>query len=177
MPVLKHIFFSLLILAPAIFSCSTIKMDRIMVQNNAFLKADPYSDELYRVLFLSDRYIVSQMKSTDTIERVEDAEGDKSISEQLKKFDKIDETREGIITVWLFPDTGELMKLRPKAMTYLREIDNLLIEDIKRWKFQFPQEVIEPVVFDIKYRIILQKKQSDEEIMKEVRENLREKKR
>ncbi|MDY6968096.1 MAG: hypothetical protein SVR08_05510 [Spirochaetota bacterium] len=177
MPIFMQIFISLLLITPFIYSCSSTKIDRIMVQNNAFLKADPFSDELYRVLLLSDRYIVSQMKLNDIIERVKDVEGDTAIREKLNKFDKINENREGIITVWLFPDSGELMKLRPKKMTYIREIDNLLIEDIKRWKFRFPQEVIEPVVFDIKYRIILQKKQSDEEIMKEVRKNLREKKR
>ncbi|MDY6934391.1 MAG: hypothetical protein SVZ03_09245 [Spirochaetota bacterium] len=158
-----------------IMACSSAQKDPVLLQNNGFLRIDPESEELFRVLISSDGYHLSQMKSLSTIRRLNDADGDQRICEELRKLDKIDEKRDGVITVWLFPDSGQLMKVRPKVLTYLMEIDNLIVEDVKRWNFDFPEEVVEPAFFDIKYRIILRKRQSDEEIMMEVRERIREK--
>ena len=46
------------------------------------------------------------------------------------------------------------------------------MEDLKRWNFQFAEdenrEIFEPNIFDIRYKVVLRKMQSDEEIMKEV---------
>jgi hypothetical protein len=67
------------------------------------------------------------------------------------------------------------MKVRPKKLTYLMEIDKLIVEDIQRWSFQFPAKDVYPTQFDVRYRVILRKTLSDDEIMKEVRDKIIEK--
>jgi hypothetical protein len=147
----------------------------IEIQNEEFLKVNPNSKELFRVLFMSDIYMVSQMRSINSIKRSADPGGDKYMAGELRNLDKFKEVREAVFSVWLYPDTGRLMKVRPKNPVFLIEIDNLLIEDLQRWSFEFPRKVVEPLKFDVKYRIVLQKKQTDEEIMKELREKIKEK--
>jgi hypothetical protein len=156
--------------------CATAdKMDPLDAQIKEYFAPDPDSREVFRVLLLSDRYLITQMKFPEKIKRTEDPGGDKYMCEELKKFDKINEVREGILAVWVYPDSGRLMKVRPKKLTYLMEIDQLLVEDIQRWSFQFPRNDIDPTQFDVRYRVMLRKQQSDEEIMKEVREKIKEK--
>ncbi len=158
-------------------SCSGVqKEDEEVNPNRLFLKKDPQAEEVFRVFLSSDEYVVSQMRYDSTIMRKEDPGGDRFITEELSKFDKINETREGVIKVWLYPDTGRLMKVRPLELTYLVEIDNLIVEDIQRWNFTFPKRVVVPSHFKIRYRVMLQKKQSDREIMREVRDQMRQKK-
>ncbi len=167
---------TLLMIISLSFSCAHVQEKELQVDpNEDFLKEDPAAEEVFRVLISSDRYVVSQMRNGDTIRRVPDPGGDKFISSEVGKYDKINEAREGTLKIWLYPDSGRLMKVRPIDLTYLVEIDNLIIEDIQRWTFSFPGRVITPSSFDVKYRVVLQKKQTDEEIMREVREDLRQK--
>jgi len=66
--------------------------------------------------------------------------------------------------------------VRPKRLAALREIDELLVEDIQRWNFISPaKKSVSPLRFDVRYRVVLRKKQSDEEIIKEVRDKMKEK--
>ncbi len=167
---------ALLTLLCVLFSIScktTAQKEAVIDEYKEFLQPDPEAEELFRVLIISDRYVTSQMKYHDKIERIQDSEGDQLITDKLKDYDKIDEICEGILTAWLYPETGRLMKIRPKTIAPIAEVNNLIMEDLKRWNFKFTG-AIEPNVFDIKYRVVLRKIQSDEEIMKEVLE--REKK-
>jgi hypothetical protein len=140
-----------------------------------FLQAAKGDGELYRVLFTSDKYVVKQMWGTDSITRSTDAGGDTYMCNELKKHDKFNEVRESVMSVWLYPDSGNLMKIRPKTPTFLIEIDRILLEDVQRWSFKFPKKFVVPTRFDIRYRIVLRKTLSDQEIMKELREKLQEK--
>ena len=128
--------------------------------------------ETFRVLISSDNYQVVQTKYTDHIKRVEDPGGDSYISDELKKFDKINESREGEIKIWLYPDSGRLMKVRPQKPIYLLEIDELLSEDIQRWSFKFPKKVVVPTQMFIRYRVVLRKKQSDDAIIQEIQKKM-----
>jgi hypothetical protein len=141
-----------------------------------FLKINKDSPELFKVLWTSERYAVAQMNFEDQLKRQEDAGGDKYMAEELKKFDKIDHQCEGVLSISIRPDNGRIAKVRPKELTYLMEIDKLIVEDIQRWNFQFPANTYNPPLrFDVRYRVVLRKQQTDEEIMKEVREKLKEK--
>lgn len=172
----RLLVFSLMLASLAMVSCKTAEVkDPMKERIDEYLTVDPNAKELFRVLMMSDRYLLSQMNHADRIRRNEDAGGDKYMTEELKKFDKIDEERDGVIAVWLYPDSGRLMKVRPKKLTYLVEIDKLVVEDIQRWSFQFPAKDVYPTQFDVRYRVILRKTLSDEEIMKEVREKIIEK--
>ena len=143
-------------------------------ENEAFLKPDKGSSEVFRVLLSSDEYKVVQLKHNNTMERVSDESGDKYISNELQRLDIIDEARVGLISVWLYPDSGRIMKIRSQRPIYFKEIDALLNDDIMRWTFKFPKKVVEPTRFDIMYRVVLSKKRSDEEIIKEVQEMMKD---
>ena len=162
-------------------SCTSIStgIDAVSKQtikeNETFLKSDKGSSEVFRVLLSSDEYKVVQLRYNNTIERVNDESGDKYISNELQRLDIIDEARIGVISVWLYPDSGRIMRIRSQRPIYFKEIDALLNDDIMRWNFKFPKKVVEPTRFDIMYRVVLSKKRSDEEIIKEVQNMMKEK--
>ncbi|MCL1864276.1 MAG: hypothetical protein FWF73_00495 [Spirochaetes bacterium] len=160
-------------------SCASTGIEDIRKQSNkeneAFLKGDKASSEVFRVLLTSEEYKIVQLKYNNTIERVSDEGGDKYISNELQKLDIIDEARVGVIRVWLYPDSGRIMKIRSQRPISFIEIDSLLNDDIMRWNFKFPKKVVEPTRFDIMYRVVLEKKRSDEEIIKEVQNMMKEK--
>lgn len=143
-------------------------------KDNNFAKKIPGINETFRVLLSSDGYTFSQGRYPNHIERNPDKGGDKYISSEISKYDMIDEKRTAIISVWLYPDSGRIMRIRPQTPTYFKEIDSLINDDIMRWNFTFPKKVIEPTKFDIVYRIILRKKKSDDEIIKAVQQKIRE---
>lgn len=149
-------------------------LEKIARDNKKFLEQDKSATELFRVLLTSDEYAVSQMRYDDVIQRKEDKGGDKYMSEEIKKLGKIDEVREGEIAIWLFPDSGRIMKIRPQRPIYLIEVDKLLNDDIQRWDFKFPKKIVEPTKFEIKYRVVLKKTQTDDEILQEVRQKMKD---
>lgn len=153
-------------------SCSTSFKDRAAGKYENFFKPDPDSSEVFRVLILSDRYESSQMKFQEKLSKIEDKEGDKTVLEKLKEYDKINETCDGVLTVSLY-NTGRIMKIRPKILAPISEVNSLIVDDLKRWNFKFAENINEPASFDIKYRVILRKMQSDEDIMKEVMEKVK----
>jgi hypothetical protein len=150
------------------------KADPLAEKNRTFLQKDPRAAEVFRVLLSSEEYTVVQMRNDNTITRAEDQGGDRYMSSEIAKLNKIDEVREGIISLWIYPDSGRVMKIRTQKPTFLIEVDQLLTDDIQRWSFKFPGKTVEPTRFDIRYRVILQKKLSDSEIIKEVQEKMSE---
>lgn len=156
-------------------SCVTTGEKKIESENRRFLKA-PFTQgddkETFRVVITSNSYEVVQTDSTDTMEREDDPGGDKYICDEIKKYDKIDEAREGMYHISLFPDRGTLMKVRPYKPLNLIELDNLILDDLQRWTFKFPQKTIRPNNLYIKYRIVLRKREKDEKILKEVEKKM-----
>jgi len=161
-------------------SCSVqrTQTDIIAEDNEKFIKADPSSkDEIFRVLLSSDGYKAFQVNAKDTIMRSEDPSGDQFICEDLAKNDKINETRLAIYTVELYPDTGRVYKIRPKRLANLSEIDSLIVQDLQRWSVANPdkkKKEVSPVKFEIHYRVVLKKKMSDEAILQEKRDAMKE---
>lgn len=129
---------------------------------------------VFKVFLTSRKYIVVQTKYHNSIKQIVETDGDKYMCGEIRRLNKIDDVFEGTVSIFLFPDSGKVMKIRPKKSTYLLEIDKIITEDVQRWKFDFPGKVIKPTNFDIKYRVILKKEQSDDQIMKEVQDKLRE---
>ncbi len=144
-------------------------------EHQKFLDVQKGGGELFRVLFLSDKYVVRQMWGEDSIKRSEDPGGDTYMRNELKRHDKFNEVRESVMSVWLYPDSGSLMKIRPREPTFLFEIDKILLEDLQRWSFKFPRKYVSPTKFEVRYRVVLRKTLSDQEIMKDLQENLKEK--
>jgi len=177
----KYVFFAFLTII--ISACETEQVQtqtqtqtkKEVDEHADFLKRNDSSPDLFHVLIFSDSYEVSQMKNEQTIKRTEDNGGDQYISSQLKQFDMIDAVREAVFLVQIRPDSGSLSKIRTQRSTSLTEIDKLLTEDIQRWTFKFPQKIVTPTQFNIRYRIVLRKTMSDSEIMEEVRKRAKEK--
>jgi len=143
-------------------------------KHKEFLTPDRKAKDLFHVLLTSDEYTVAQMNYPETIERAPDKGGDQYMTEEVKKFDIIDEMKESTIKVWLYPDPpGRIMKIRPQMPSYLLEIDELLTDDIQRWNFNFPKKIVSPTQFTIRYRIVLRKGKSDQDILKGVKELMR----
>src|SRR4030042_1813931 len=169
------ILFSILFVVAAVSSCASIADKKIEAENKQFLEgpfAKGVDKETFRVLIMSDKYLFVQTNYQETIERINDPGGDRYICDEVKKYDKIDESREGIYHISLYPDRGTLMKVRPYKPLNLIELDNIIIDDLQRWSFKFPQMTIQPSNLYIKYRIVLRKKQSDAQIIKEVEKKM-----
>ncbi len=145
--------------------------DSFRKKNIAFITSKK-SNETFRVLLSSEYYKINQYYYHEYIKRVKDEGGDKYMCEEMKKLNKINEAREGVIRIWLYPDSGKIMKVRPLQPTYLVEIDKILTEDIQRWNFTFPKKVVSPTKLDIRYRVVLQKKLTDEEILQQIRKDM-----
>ncbi|MFC1670166.1 hypothetical protein ACFL20_07205 [Spirochaetota bacterium] len=171
-----NLFLFLIILTANCVSTGSAEYIREKINSDTaeFLQVDKGAKEIFRVLLTSEKYIVAQMKYQKSIKRADDPGGDKYISSEILKMNKIDEAREGIITIWLYPDSGKIMKMRPQKPTYIVEVDRLITEDIQRWNFIFPKKYVATTKFNIRYRVVLQKKLSDEEIIKEVRQKMRD---
>jgi hypothetical protein len=175
---IKAIFYSLFIalLSAAVLSCAATIEKKPESDNQEFLNAvfkKGEDKESFRVQISSDSYAVAQTDFKDAIQRDNDPGGDQYICDEIKKYDKIDEIREGLYLVSLYPDRGSLRRVRPFKPLNLIELDNLVLEDIQRWTYKFPRKVIQPYSFYIKYRVILRKKQTDEQIIKEVQKRMR----
>ena len=153
---------TLLFLLFGIFSCTTV--DPLIKENNDFLSQS--GGEAFRVVMMSDAYFVKQKAYSSNMSRQEDTSGDSYFMERMKKLDVVNEKREGLIRVWVYPDSGRLMKVRFLQSTYIQEIDKLIIDDIQRWTFQFNRG-ISPLVFTVRYRVVLRKTMSDAEILDE----------
>lgn len=177
---MKKITFLLpgLLLLPLFFSCQTtggkFSDENIKKENREFLEAEDRGTETFRVLLSSDEYRVVQLKNEKTIERAVDEGGDKFMVAEMEKYDMIDEVRIGVVSVWLFPDSGAINKIRSQRPTNFTEIDSLINDDIMRWNFRFPKKVVEPTKFDIIYRVVLRKKLTDEQILNSVQERMKE---
>jgi hypothetical protein len=166
---------SVLAVSALLVSCATAGEKKIESDNRRFLNA-PFTSgedkETFRVVITSGTYEVVQTECADTIEREDDPGGDRYICDEIKKYDKIDEAREGMYHIALFPDRGTLMKVRPYKPLNLIELDNMIIDDLMRWTFKFPQKTIKPNKMFIKYRIVLRKMENDEKIRKEVQKKM-----
>ena len=175
------LFFMVCGASAAVVSCSVQRTpeDTMKADNDAFINGPAASnDEVFRVLMLSDSYQVSQVAAKETICRLEDKGGDQFMLEDLVKNDKINEAREAVYTVSLYPDTGRVYQIRPKKLSNLREIDHLIVQDLQRWNIAHPsgkKKEVTPIKFDVRYRVVLRKKMSDEAILQEKREAMKDK--
>ncbi|MGL4369074.1 MAG: hypothetical protein ACRCUT_05295 [Spirochaetota bacterium] len=166
--------------AGVMVSCSAqrIPADITAQENEQFMAGAPSSpDEVFKVLLSSEAYTVKQISSPETIMRDTDPAGDQYMREELGKCDKINEVREAVYTVSLYPDTGRVYQIRPKKLSNLIEVDNLIVQDLQRWSIANPdkkKKEVSPLKFEVHYRVVLKKKMSDEAILQEKRDAMKE---
>jgi len=135
----------------------------------AFFSEEKNKNEVFRVFISSDSYLRKQLDSFNTIQMKQDDLGDKGSSADLKKFDKIDYKLKAILKLELYPDTGGISRVRFASPSGLGEIDKIISDDITRWEFKFPKKVVSPRNFTVTYMVLLQKKISREDAIKELK--------
>jgi hypothetical protein len=148
-----------------ILSCKTTPVDPYDAPNEEFLSKS--GNESFRIVMMSDRYLVRQKKYEDSFSRVEDTSGDEYFMERLKRMDLVDAAREGEVRVWVYPDSGRLMKIRFVESSYIEEIDKLIIDDVQRWTLRFSRGIY-PRNFTVRYRVVLRKGVSNSEIRRQI---------
>ncbi len=172
---MKKIFLTMLGCICILFSsCTTLQKSNMGSENEDFINGEKKGKEVFRVLISSHEYKVKQFRFKKTMERVPDPGGDKYITHEIAKLNMINEVRTGVTTVWLYPDSGRILKIRSQRPTYFKEIDSLINDDIMRWNLKFPKGYVEPVRFDVVYRVVLRKEQSDDEIIRQVQNRIKE---
>ncbi|EHQ06117.1 MAG: hypothetical protein F9K24_16950 [Leptonema illini] len=139
--------------------------------DDLFFQKPAVSGELYRVLITGTNYSVRQYGQTSSIQRPSDSRGDK---EQLKSYQEIhdeidfrDWEIEGVLDVRLNPHTGQIEQLQyvPGHNPRTYQAAKLFQEDLTRFRFKFPQGVIQPIRFNVRFRWVIKRRPglSDEE--------------
>lgn len=137
-----------------------------------FLSSPARELETFRIYADSEKYVLEQLNYKGTIQVVEDPSGEKLFMEEIKKFDKIDRFNVAIFKVEVYEETGTIARIRPVKPAEISEINKIIADDITRLQFEFSEDKIEPLVFEIQYGIRLQKKASDDEVEKLLKENV-----
>jgi len=140
-----------------------------------FFSREPVEEEAFRVFVSSDEYTLKQSGYADQI-NVGDNQAEKSsTSEEINNFDLVDVFTEAIYRVEIYPDTGLISHIRPIKPAHISEINKIIVDDITRLKFNFMQKnKPEPTAFKVRYGVQLQKKKSQEEIRKILKEHVRQ---
>jgi hypothetical protein len=76
-----------------------------------------------------------------------------------------------MIKIWLFPDRGTIMKIRPHKLIAFQDVLELIYVDIRRWDFQFYRGIY-PLQMLIKYRVVLRKTVSDDQVIDRIQKRM-----
>lgn len=133
-------------------------------EDDLFFHMPDISGELFRVLITKTNYSVRQYGQTSLIQRYPDSRGDR---EQLKSYQEIhdeidfrDWEIEGVLDVRLNPHTGQIEQLQyvPRHNPRTYQAARLFQEDLTRFRFKFPQGVIQPIRFNVRFRWVIKRR-------------------
>lgn len=134
-----------------------------------FMKIEPHRQEVFRVFATSDYYERQQISQKENIQIKKDPLGDQALSEDLKKYDKVDYYAQGLVWLELYPDSGKISRVRFLQPSGIGELDKVMADDITRWKLEFPKDIITPSRLTVRFAFVLQNRLSREEAMKELK--------
>jgi hypothetical protein len=136
---------------------------------------EPVENEAFRVYVSSDDYTVKQTGFSKLIDLVTDTSGRNPMAEEIKAYDMVELFTEGVYKVELYKESGLIAHIRPVKPAHISEINKIIADDITRFKFKFKDpDKPEPLTFKIRYGIRLQKKKTQEEIKKILKDNVHE---
>ncbi len=121
-----------------------------------FLNQDKIPNEAFRVLITKNNYSVRQIQFETNLERVKDINGDKEQLNYYKQiYDQInfkDWEFEGIITVYLNPQTSNIEKIQYYSgyIPKMKQAVELFIQDISRYKFKYLTDASYPKEFNVR---------------------------
>jgi len=129
------------------------------------------SKEVFKIFISSDNYVIKQLSREGKIEIKADPGGEQSFVDELKRYDMVNHFSEAIFSVELYEDSGMISKIRPVKPASVAELNKIIADDITRLQFKFPGKKIQPLKFNIRYGILLQKKLSAQERKKILEEH------
>ena len=128
--------------------------------DDSFFHESNRQGDLFRVLITDTNYSVRQYGQTSSILRSEDSRGDR---EQLKAYQDVRDTInfrnwsiEGVLDLRLNPHTGRIEQLQygdQNPSTF--QAAKLFQEDLTRFRFKFPQTVVQPLRFNVRFRWVI----------------------
>lgn len=164
----------------ALFQCKTtpeVALDpeqaKLEKSRNDFFGQSFSEQEYYKVFMASALYQVQQNNSMKGVNRIEDSVGDKSVSAELKRYDKVNLIAEAVLKLEFHPGSGKLKSVRFVSPSPISELDKLMSDDITRWQFKFASADQIPAEMRVKYRVALQKKISRNEAKELLKEYTR----
>lgn len=126
-------------------------------ESREFFEMESKYSEVFKIFVSTEDYIARQLLSKETIQLKEDKRGDKYFQEQLQPFNKIDYFGYVVAKVELYQDSGKISRVRPIRSSGIQQIDQMVLEDILRFQFVFPQKKVTPYIFYLDYAIQLSK--------------------
>ena len=130
-----------------------------------FQKPSDDEKEYFRVILTSEGYLLRQIRGSEFVSRNVDLDGDKLISENLKKYNKVNFLDYGVIKVDFHQESMTVKSVRFNKAPRINEIAKIIQDDITRWKIDFlikedNDNDIQLSEIIINYKVILKKETS-----------------
>ncbi len=125
-------------------------------------------EEVYRVLVSSEEYLRKQVQSEEIFSFKKDESSDLAFCKELSVYDKINYKSKAVVKVSLYEDSGTLSKVRFVHSSGISEVDQLIAEDITRWRFDFLTRKI-PKLFHVSFYIFLRGQVTKEQVKEELK--------
>ena len=135
---------------------------------NQFEDEEFHGNELFRMFVSSEQYIRKQAKVKQIMIEY-DPQGDLKFQNEIRHYNKINFKAKARLKIMLHEDTGTLSRIRFVRSSGISELDKIIADDITRWSFSFPNEKIEPTLFEVSYYIFLKNEISREEAKEELK--------
>lgn len=129
--------------------------------------------EYYRVIIKSDSYSLRQIRGSKSMLRKPDIGGDTLITEELKKYNMIDFTDEGVLKIKINAKSGTIEEL--KFILRAPRINNLakiMQNDATRWIFEFKDEEKKITDFNIYYQVQLKNLSNRDEVKEKLKKEV-----
>ncbi len=180
-PLIKKIINFLFILyCSSLFSCVTIGFGNYKSDENTledtlekklqsqFKIEEPRKNEMFRVFASSQVYLREQLQKQDAFYFIKDDSSDFDFCKELAIYDKINFKSKTIIKVSLYKNSGTLAKIRFVRSSGISELDQIISEDMTRWRFKFVNKNILSS-FEVAFYILLENQITKEEAKKELK--------
>jgi len=140
-----------------------------------FSKESSEPQEYFRVIITSESYQLRQIRGTEYIVRKPDPGGDQLISDELKRFDMIDFSDDGVVQVKLNAETGKLENFNfHTRVPRINDIAKIIQNDATRWNLEHKKGTI-PVVtkYLIYYNVHLKNRSSRDEVKNKLKKEIK----
>lgn len=133
-----------------------VKLEGTEQSRNYFSLERKYQ-ETFRIFSSTQHYFIKQYQNQETIRLKEDKSGDAYFQKQLLPFDRIDYFGYLVAKMELYQDSGKISRIRLMRSSGVQQLDELILRDILRFQFQFPQKKVLPRIFYIGYAVNLKR--------------------